>query len=65
MSLSSIDYLVIAVYLLAITAFGSWFARYQKTTRDCEVFQEHGHLHLVSGDEVVKQRRDHTKSSAQ
>lgn len=33
-SLSSLDYLVIAVYLLAITAFGSWFARYQKTTRD-------------------------------
>ena len=34
MSLSSIDYLVIGVYLVAITAFGSWFARYQKTTRD-------------------------------
>ena len=34
MSLSGIDYLVIAAYLLAITAFGSWFARYQKTTRD-------------------------------
>ena len=34
MSLSGIDYLVIGVYLLAITAFGSWFARYQKTTRD-------------------------------
>jgi SSS family solute:Na+ symporter len=33
-SLSSVDYLVIGVYLLAITAFGSWFARYQKTTRD-------------------------------
>jgi len=33
-SLSGIDYLVIAAYLLAITAFGSWFARYQKTTRD-------------------------------
>ncbi len=25
---------VIGAYLLAITAFGSWFARYQKTTRD-------------------------------
>ncbi len=34
MSLSAIDYLVIGVYLVAITAFGSWFARYQKTTRD-------------------------------
>jgi len=33
-SLSGIDYLVIAAYLVAITAFGSWFARYQKTTRD-------------------------------
>ena len=34
MSLSGIDYLVIAAYLVAITAFGSWFARFQKTTRD-------------------------------
>ncbi len=34
MSLSGVDYLVIGVYLVAITAFGSWFARYQKTTRD-------------------------------
>jgi SSS family transporter len=34
MSLSGVDYLVIGGYLLAITAFGSWFARYQKTTRD-------------------------------
>lgn len=34
MSLSGVDYLVIGAYLLAITAFGSWFARYQKTTRD-------------------------------
>jgi SSS family transporter len=33
-SLSAIDYLVIAAYLVAITAFGSWFARFQKTTRD-------------------------------
>jgi solute:Na+ symporter, SSS family len=33
-SLSGVDYLVIGVYLVAITAFGSWFARYQKTTRD-------------------------------
>jgi len=33
-SLSGIDYLVIGAYVLAITAFGSWFARYQKTTRD-------------------------------
>jgi SSS family solute:Na+ symporter len=33
-SLSSVDYFVIGVYLVAITAFGSWFARYQKTTRD-------------------------------
>src|SRR5215207_11116714 len=34
MVLNTIDYAVIGVYLLAITAFGSWFARYQKTTRD-------------------------------
>jgi SSS family transporter len=34
MSLSAADYAVIAVYMLAITAFGSWFGRYQKTTRD-------------------------------
>ncbi|MGH9219664.1 MAG: sodium:solute symporter [Vicinamibacterales bacterium] len=34
MSLSGVDYLVIAAYLLAITAFGSWFGRFQKTTRD-------------------------------
>src|SRR5262245_57528512 len=34
MALSALDYTVIGVYLLAITAFGSWFARYQKTTRD-------------------------------
>jgi solute:Na+ symporter, SSS family len=34
MVLTWLDYLVIAVYLVAITAFGSWFARFQKTTRD-------------------------------
>src|SRR5215210_5491330 len=34
MVLNWIDYGVIGVYLLAITAFGSWFARFQKTTRD-------------------------------
>ena len=34
MTLTTIDYLVIGGYLLAITAFGSWFARFQKTTRD-------------------------------
>ena len=34
MSLSAGDYLVIALYLVAITAFGSYFARFQKTTRD-------------------------------
>jgi solute:Na+ symporter, SSS family len=34
MTLAWLDYLVIAGYLLAITAFGSWFARFQKTTRD-------------------------------
>lgn len=28
------DYLVIAGYLLAITTFGSWFARFQHSTRD-------------------------------
>src|SRR5688500_14306911 len=34
MVLNWLDYVVIAVYLVAITAFGSWFARFQKTTRD-------------------------------
>jgi SSS family transporter len=34
MVLTWVDYTVIAGYLLAITAFGSWFARFQKTTRD-------------------------------
>jgi len=34
MSLTAGDYAVIALYLVAITAFGSWFARFQKTTRD-------------------------------
>ncbi len=34
MSLSGVDYLVIGAYLVAITAFGSWFGRFQKTTRD-------------------------------
>lgn len=34
MSLSFADYAVIGLYLVAITAFGSWFAKFQKTTRD-------------------------------
>ena len=34
MALTWADYLVIAGYLLAITAFGSWFARFQHSTRD-------------------------------
>src|SRR5688572_3932232 len=34
MSLSASDYAVIAAYLVAITLFGSWFARFQKTTQD-------------------------------
>jgi len=34
MSLSALDYAVIGAYLVAITAFGSWFARFQLTTRD-------------------------------
>jgi SSS family transporter len=33
-ALNWVDYLVIAGYLLAITAFGSWFARFQHSTRD-------------------------------
>jgi solute:Na+ symporter, SSS family len=33
-ALNWVDYLVIAAYLLAITAFGSWFARFQRSTRD-------------------------------
>lgn len=32
--LTWLDYVVIGGYLLAITAFGSYFARFQKTTRD-------------------------------
>src|SRR6188474_385512 len=34
MVLTWVDYVVIAGYLLAITAFGTWFARFQKTTVD-------------------------------
>jgi solute:Na+ symporter, SSS family len=34
MVLSWLDYVVIGGYLLAITAFGSYFARFQRTTRD-------------------------------
>jgi SSS family solute:Na+ symporter len=33
-SLAWSDYAVIVMYLVAITLFGSWFARFQKTTRD-------------------------------
>jgi len=32
--MSLIDYSIVGAYLLAITLFGSWFARFQKTTRD-------------------------------
>src|SRR5688500_4747239 len=34
MVLNWLDYAVIGLYLTAIVAFGSWFARFQKTTRD-------------------------------
>jgi len=34
MVLTWLDYAVIAGYLIAITLFGSYFARFQKTTRD-------------------------------
>ncbi|MCC7127119.1 MAG: sodium:solute symporter [Acidobacteria bacterium] len=34
MVLTGLDYAVILLYLLAITAFGSWFARFQHTARD-------------------------------
>ena len=34
MVLTWVDYFVIGGYLIAITAFGSYFARFQKTTRD-------------------------------
>jgi solute:Na+ symporter, SSS family len=34
MALTPVDYLVVGAYLVAITAFGSWFARFQKTTTD-------------------------------
>jgi SSS family transporter len=33
-SLSTLDYAVVLAYLVAITAFGSWFGRRQRTTRD-------------------------------
>lgn len=32
--LAPLDYAVIVAYLVAITAFGSWFGRFQHTTRD-------------------------------
>ncbi len=34
MSLTTLDYAVISAYLVAIVLFGSWFARFQKTTKD-------------------------------
>jgi len=34
MSLTTLDYAVIGAYLIAIVLFGSWFARFQKTTKD-------------------------------
>ncbi len=34
LGLSPLDYIVVGIYLLAITAFGSYFARFQKNTRD-------------------------------
>jgi solute:Na+ symporter, SSS family len=33
-ALTWLDYVVIAGYLLGITAFGSWFGRFQRSTRD-------------------------------
>lgn len=34
MTLTAVDYAVIGAYLVAIVLFGSWFARFQKTTKD-------------------------------
>jgi SSS family transporter len=34
MGLRAVDYLVIGAYLVGISAFGAYFARFQKTTRD-------------------------------
>src|SRR5215813_11928136 len=34
MVLTPVDYAVILGYIIAITLFGSWFAQFQKTTRD-------------------------------
>ena len=34
MGLNALDYAVVAVYLVAVTGFGSYFARFQKTTGD-------------------------------
>ena len=32
--MNALDYAVVAAYLVAITAFGSYFARFQKTTKN-------------------------------
>ena len=34
MMLTLADYAIFCAYLAAITLFGSWFARFQKTTKD-------------------------------
>ena len=34
MGLNALDYAVVALYLIAVTTFGSYFARFQKTTGD-------------------------------
>ena len=34
MGLNALDYAVVALYLVAVTSFGSYFARFQKTTGD-------------------------------
>ena len=41
------DYAVIAAYLAAITAFGSWFARYQHTTQ--RLLPQRPHRAVVGG----------------
>ena len=49
MVLTWLDYAVIAVYLLAITAFGSWFARFQKTNDATRAMGRAGGCFVVPG----------------
>ena len=54
MTLTALDYAVICAYLVAIVLFGSWFARFQKTTKDYFLT---GPVRAVVGD-LLHHRRD-------